>query len=127
MSKLDALERMLAAGTPRPWRWRHELGALCASNGDIVLWPDNALRPAECETVAQWMGACGQHAETRADTNSALIVSAVNNLPALIRIARAAEAWRDKECYDADDRADRDAALHAAIESALSALEVTSE
>ena len=59
--------------TPRPWRWQD--GMLLAGEGEVILWPHNAI---ETEHAAGWLGACGLSAEKNAEVNARLIVAAVN-------------------------------------------------
>lgn len=64
-----------------PWYWQD--GAIRASNGDFVLWPQNVMGGYEPKTWAQFLGACGKHSEDDAEANARLIAAAPELLEAV--------------------------------------------
>lgn len=92
---LDRLEELLRAGTERPWRvaldrQQHEPGRVMGIYGPEQT-TDYGLGPERTDKrIVETDG--GYHEPDRPDAD--LIVAAVNALPALIRVARAAQEWR---------------------------------
>lgn len=95
MTDIDTLERLLEQATPRPWRtdernWRGErvieyvMGVQCYASDGCGGTYDDSERIITTD--------CGHYGPKPADAD--LIVAAVNALPTLLRVARAAEAWK---------------------------------
>jgi len=95
-SALDQLEALLAAATEGPWGradWsiddgpdRFTIEAYSAEvprPGCLSIWPDGIVKHRVAET----------HEGERPDADAALIVAAVNSLPALLACARALEPF----------------------------------
>ena len=99
---LDELERLLKDATPGPWRVEQwDLGQW------VVVPPTKIPRTKYVCSTSQIDGE--------------LMSAAVNALPALLRVARAAEAWRN--AYESNDPSDD---TFEAMNAALAALnEVT--
>ena len=81
MTALSRLESLLAAASMRPWKREHWMLAegsriTCARDGEFV---------GHCER----------------DLDAQVIVAAVNALPALLRVARAAEDYLNSDPVDA--------------------------
>ena len=79
MSNLDELERLLEAATPGPWG---------VGEGDDPPYPIITTPNGHGMVAETWGGQDVEHGHA----DAALIVAAVNSLPALIAAARRAEA-----------------------------------
>lgn len=101
---LDELERLDQAATPGPW------AANRGSHGVMVLSPLNII-----------VATCSWGTDEANTANSALICAARNALPALLRVARAAQTLLDQVPSAIDDP-ELDEAREA-LETALAALE----
>lgn len=91
---LAELRSLLAAATPGPWRW---------------YWSQNrAFVESDTRTVVEVFDADPEvHGGIEHEADAALIVAAVNALPALIAVAEAAEEFafcNDGPCFDHETR-----------------------
>ena len=87
---LDRLEELLRAGTDRPWH--RETTGNRGVKFERVMYDAAGLNRGATFIVCTVEGTENNNAN-----DADLIVAAVNSLPALLRVARAAEAWRDAD------------------------------
>lgn len=93
LTQVAQLEEMLTHGSPRPWWVSH--GEVAA--GDKSLWDeyealdDNPDLPEPEENGRQWE--LLSYGDAKDQHDSYTIVAAVNNLPALLELKRAAAEW----------------------------------
>jgi hypothetical protein len=127
--KIDELERLLAEATQGTWGAEEEEATGRGKKWHMVaVW----YGPVVCRTGTTDM--------PRAAEDAALIAAARNALPALLRVARAAQKWhaaqREYEAWHEDESrpaSDGDGiveemdAAHAALSAALAALEGTAD
>ena len=106
---IDELRRLLAEATPGPWETDE------FDPGTVTVLQSSPKTEALC--VAD----LADGATDRPDANAALIVAAVNALPALLRVAEAAAVVCDPMVEGAGG--DRWWEEHAALRDALNALE----
>ena len=87
MPDLTELRRLLEGGTPRPWE---RVSAGEVSGGDRLLDDVISAGPVSCMSYCYG----GSSAVEMTDADSALIVAAVNALPALVAAAEALDRMR---------------------------------
>lgn len=88
-----ALRALLAAASPRPWR-----AVSCGYSTEIAS-PDVVDTVVSVDYESDWVGC--EHWVEISDDNAALIVGAVNALPALLDLWGAEielQAWRKRHC-----------------------------
>lgn len=116
MTVLDRLNALRTEATPGPWHW------LSGNETDQWAAPDQVIRYRVLESAGR---AVLQHAQTWQirDAEADLIVAAVNALPALLRIARAARPMANLPHPLSADEREQWLTRQAELRSALSDLE----